>query len=243
MGILLDELAIKNNTDKASIDHGYMKFYDKYIGGLSVKKLLELGIYSTGYSNEYDKAGASLKTWYGFYPEATIIGVDLLDFSCLDNDRIHTIAANSDIRNNNEFERNVLNPILKQVYNQFVGGGIGMDEIIKRFGGDYDVIIDDGGHTVRSNQTFLGYMFPYLKKGGVFVIEDLHVTREVRDDQYNSHPHTEKTTLWVLKNFMETGEVDSIFMTDEEKIYLKQNIENITIEMANYSEIAFIVKK
>ena len=39
---------------------------------------------------------------------------------------------------------------------------------------EFDIIIDDGGHWKHQQQVTLGFIFPFLKPGGVFVIEDLH---------------------------------------------------------------------
>ena len=41
-------------------------------------------------------------------------------------------------------------------------------------GGDFDMIIDDGGHTMEQMQTSLNHLWDSLKSGGVYVIEDLH---------------------------------------------------------------------
>ena len=42
--------------------------------------------------------------------------------------------------------------------------------------GLFDVIIDDGGHTMTQQQTSFHRMFPKLKDGGIYVIEDLHTS-------------------------------------------------------------------
>lgn len=40
--------------------------------------------------------------------------------------------------------------------------------------GPFDVIIDDGGHTMEQHQVSLTTLWPLLNPGGVYVIEDLH---------------------------------------------------------------------
>jgi cephalosporin hydroxylase len=40
--------------------------------------------------------------------------------------------------------------------------------------GEMDVIIDDGLHTLEGNLQTLQILFPYLKEGGVYVIEDVN---------------------------------------------------------------------
>lgn len=41
---------------------------------------------------------------------------------------------------------------------------------------DFDIIIDDGGHTMDQQHTTLLKCFPKLKKGGVMVVEDTHTS-------------------------------------------------------------------
>lgn len=43
-------------------------------------------------------------------------------------------------------------------------------------GGDFDVILDDGGH--RMDQIIISFqsLFPFLKSGGLYIIEDLHTS-------------------------------------------------------------------
>jgi hypothetical protein len=41
---------------------------------------------------------------------------------------------------------------------------------------NFDVIIDDGGHRMHQQIMSFKTLFPYLKKGGLYVIEDLHTS-------------------------------------------------------------------
>lgn len=43
-------------------------------------------------------------------------------------------------------------------------------------GGQFDIIIDDGGHTMVQQITSFKTLFPYLKSRGLYVIEDLHTS-------------------------------------------------------------------
>lgn len=251
----IDELAIKNNTDKSSLDHNYTRYYqiyfDKYVK--DPKKILELGIYSLSHPPRIDSAGASLKTWSDYFPTADIIGLDIIDYSNLNEHtsypRIKTMACNGELRSKEEFNQ-ITNPWLRELYlrEEMVGGLIGLNEVIDCFGNNYDIIIDDGPHTMSSQQKFLGFMFRNLKSGGVFVSEDLHTSYSKNIDktgklQYNSFPYTEKTTLWMFQNYLNTKKIDSDFMTEDEIKYLENNISEIYIEKGKNSEIVFIIKK
>jgi hypothetical protein len=46
--------------------------------------------------------------------------------------------------------------------------------MVQASGGDFDVIIDDGGHTMKQQITTMDYLIPNaLKPGGLFFMEDL----------------------------------------------------------------------
>lgn len=62
----LDELSVKYGTDKGSLNHNYMPFYEKHLPK-SPKKILEIGVLE----------GASIRMWKEWFPEAEIHGLDL----------------------------------------------------------------------------------------------------------------------------------------------------------------------
>ena len=51
-----------------------------------------------------------------------------------------------------------------------------LQKFIKEIKGEFDVIIDDGGHTM--NQQIISFinLFPQIKQGGMYIIEDLHTS-------------------------------------------------------------------
>lgn len=46
----------------------------------------------------------------------------------------------------------------------------------KLTGGDFDIIIDDGGHRMEEQITSFEVLFHYVKSGGMYIIEDLHTS-------------------------------------------------------------------
>lgn len=141
----LTELALKYGSDKAG-HHNYTPIYERYFSPLRHEPitLMELGI--GGYEFP-DRGGASLKMWYEYFPNASIIGIDLHRKDGLANDRIK-IATGS------------------QVDSVFV------KEVIDRWGAP-NIIIDDASHinslTIRSFQI----LFPLLAPSGIYVVEDI----------------------------------------------------------------------
>lgn len=56
-------------------------------------------------------------------------------------------------------------------------GDQGNKEFVDSLGrnsGPFDIIIDDGGHTPDQQITSFYALFPYLKEGGVYLVEDMH---------------------------------------------------------------------
>lgn len=51
-----------------------------------------------------------------------------------------------------------------------------MENLAASLGSNFDIIIDDGGHTMKQQITSLKALFPHLKSGGLYVIEDLHTS-------------------------------------------------------------------
>jgi hypothetical protein len=41
---------------------------------------------------------------------------------------------------------------------------------------DFNIILDDGGHTMKQQQISFGFLVNYLKSGGYYIIEDLHTS-------------------------------------------------------------------
>lgn len=48
-------------------------------------------------------------------------------------------------------------------------------EVLKQFEG-FDIVIDDGGHTWKQQIETFKQLFPTMKNGGLYVIEDLHTS-------------------------------------------------------------------
>jgi len=136
----LDAIGLKHRTDKSSLGHDYLTFYDRLFGPIRNAPLtiLEIGVLK----------GASLRMWREYFPNARIVGADI-----------------------DPFARRFAQPGIEVEY---------MDqsnlEDLVRVATKYqpfDIIIDDGSHLWEHQTTTLKTLFPFLKQGGIFVIEDL----------------------------------------------------------------------
>jgi hypothetical protein len=144
--------------------------------------------------------GQSLEFLKDFFPNAIIYGIDLYDKKEYDSDRIITLIGNQESRYD-------------------------LNNIVKQTNCEFDLIIDDGGHTMRQQQITFSVLFKNLKSNGIFIIENLHTSD--REPWMNSDD--EISTLNMLRYYNENNIIKSNHMTDEEKKYLENNIESIKI--------------
>jgi hypothetical protein len=140
--------------------NGYSALYHTLFDKIRQDKLnvLEIGIGTmipgapssmVGYSQSHYKPGGSLRAWRDYFVNSRIIGVDIQPDTQFSDDRIETHLCNS-----TKAEE------VKQL----------MDTLNTEF----DIIIDDGCHDGGSQTNTLRNMYPYLKKGGIYIIEDIY---------------------------------------------------------------------
>jgi len=136
----INEICLKYKTDKSSNFHNYAEKYEQYFSKIKDEKLkiLEIGIQN----------GYSLKTWEEYFPNSEVYGIDIVDCSHLDSNRIKTFICN-------QVDLDGLNTINENH-------------------GPFDIIIDDGSHVSGHMSTTFNYLFPLLKPNGLYVVEDLH---------------------------------------------------------------------
>ena len=64
----LDEIGIKFQTDKSTINHSYLPFYELFFPE-HLTNFLEIGV----------QFGNSIKVWRERYPDANVVGIDAID--------------------------------------------------------------------------------------------------------------------------------------------------------------------
>lgn len=162
----LCEIMNKYGSDKSSRPlhgnlpgHNYTRFYDFLFSKIKDDKLsfFELGL---GTNNpELDSnmtkdgsPGASLRAWEEYFVNSKIFGADIDTNILFDDENIMTFYCDQ------------TNPkIIQQLWNQ------------KQLDFDFDIIIEDGLHEFYANKIFLENSIHKIKKGGVFIIEDINI--------------------------------------------------------------------
>lgn len=110
-------------------------------------KLLEIGV--GGYSNP-KLGGNSLIMWKKYFPFGRIFAVDLYKKDVLKTNRIKIFQGS-------QVDKNFLEQVTSEI-------------------GLLDIIIDDGSHQQEHIIETFKLLFPKLKPGGVYVIEDLQTS-------------------------------------------------------------------
>ncbi len=140
--------------------------------------------------------GASLRMFEEYFGNATIYGIDIQDASSLNSGRIKTFVADQSDR--------------RQLA-AFTGAS----------GSGFDLVLDDGGHSMAQQQISLASLFPNVRPGGYYVIEDVHTSLL---EGYGVETGEENSTLTMINRFVRSGKIESKYMTAEERQYLDQNI-------------------
>jgi trans-aconitate methyltransferase len=162
----LNKLAKEHNTDKGSPQfgsmynskwnhHSYTDFYERQFGFARkyVKNVFECGIGTPNTSvpssmHEGASPGASLRMWRDYFPNAQIVGADIDPDIMFSEDRIETVVVDQ--------------LIASQVEEMFSS--------LKR---TFDIIIDDGLHTLEAAQSLFNVGHKYLEPEGLYIIEDI----------------------------------------------------------------------
>ena len=148
MGILTD-LTIKYDVD--ALELGYTQHYEQLLSEVrnDFTKVLEIGV----------ETGRSHRLWLEYFPNAKIYGYDIFEYGYDELQRLQ--------KYNPFLDRSVM----------FKGDHSNVEDL-NRFksehGNNFNMIIDDGGHTMEQMQTSLNHLWDSVKPGGIYVIEDLH---------------------------------------------------------------------
>jgi hypothetical protein len=160
----LTALANRYGSDKGSryhAAHHYTRVYEplfRPLRNLPIR-LLEIGLLNAHASawSRVDKRyqgtasgtrAPSLEMWARYFPQASIVGFDINDFSRVSLPRCMIVRGD-------------------------MGSRADLQRLIDTAGGGYDIIIDDGSHASHHQQISLGFLFQHLRPGGLYIIEDL----------------------------------------------------------------------
>ncbi len=177
----LTQLANKYQTNKGNYyynKHNYTSVYECLFQHIRAQplRILVLGLSQSDVQiNElggsYSQA-PSLQMWREYFPNAEIVGFDIQDFSAVaPMPNVHIVQG--DLEN-----RSALLDLTQQ--------------------GHFDIIIDDASKASHHQQIALSVLYPYLKEGGFYAIENL-------DFQPHQIERTDAPKTKVLLKLMKLG--------------------------------------
>lgn len=146
----LEELAHGSSTDK-NTTHSYLPLYQSLLEGKreSARNVLEIGIGDFGPKN-----GGSIKLWADYFTSATIYGLDILPRERVMDELLHhdrvVLLTSTDAYDVGFFTTHFLGLPLK-----------------------FDVLIDDGPHTLESMKQFLRLYSQLMTDDGILILEDV----------------------------------------------------------------------
>tara|TARA_B100001248_G_scaffold219546_1_gene175143 strand:+ start:482 stop:1225 length:744 start_codon:yes stop_codon:yes gene_type:complete len=217
----LDDLFYHYGSDKANIfklnnkpGHGFSKYYEKNFEKFKNKKIniLEIGSY----------AGGSAAAFVKYFSNVNIFCFDInISNFKYKSKNIHVFGI--DINNEKK-----INKILESIFLQYNFDG-------------FDLIIDDGSHTLSDILNGLNFFFQYVKSNGIYIIEDFKHPNYYTNNKNINHIFVDE----LLNNLQNKKISISNVLTKNNQIDLINQIEKIECYKGNLddSDIAFINKK
>eukprot|EP00270_Netrium_digitus_P011253 TRINITY_DN3568_c0_g2_i1.p1 TRINITY_DN3568_c0_g2~~TRINITY_DN3568_c0_g2_i1.p1 ORF type:complete len:330 (-),score=34.61 TRINITY_DN3568_c0_g2_i1:515-1504(-) len=181
----------RSETDKKN--HNYGPMYAEYFDVIRYHQVafLEIGL----------REGASLDLWKAYFPRRKVYGIDKGEinkgfFSHVGEDNVTIFVGDQE---DVPFLQNVLAKVKEEV-------------------GELDWVIDDGGHTMKQQITSFTTLFPIVKPGGYYFIEDLETSYYGEPCSYGCYslccgggpPGTHGTTIALIKSLMDVLNEDFI---------------------------------
>lgn len=147
----LNDIGLKYGTDKSSNHHDFLKVYEQYFESVRNKNISLIEIGYGGYEFE-DRGGESARTWYEYFPNAKFVYVDLYNKIGAMNDR-------TDFFQGSQTDKHLLKTIIE-----------------REAGAEKRVVIDDASHINPLTIETFEIVFPLLKSGDLYFVEDVHTS-------------------------------------------------------------------
>lgn len=222
----LIELAIKHGADKygdtkpfpgASEDikrikgHKYAGHYDTHFTPFRYREInvLEIGV---GGFHDPNAGGESLRMWKEYFPKAQIVSLDYYDKTAIQEDRIRIYKGSQD------------DAALLQRMSEECGG--------------FDLIIDDGSHCCEHVLASFKTLFPLLKSGGIYAIEDLQTSYWKVFGGSSTDLSNPSTSMGFLKGLIDGLNYMELELPGYQPTYFDKHV----VSMHFYHNLAFIYK-
>lgn len=197
-------------TDKWG-KHFYTPIYQKHFRPFRFKKInfMEIGV--GGYEDPYS-GGHSLRMWKAYFPFARIYSLDIYNKKPQEERRIK-------IYKGSQVDFNFLKSICDEV-------------------GEFDLIVDDGSHINEHVIESFKFLFPKLKNGGIYVVEDTQTSYWSNYGGTSDDLSARGTIYHFFKALIDGLNYQEFMISDYEKTYYDCTI----ISMHFYHNMIFIYK-
>ena len=229
----LSLLAAQYGTDKGS-PHQYTKSYTSVMGParLAVRRFLEIGV----------DRGASVKMWHDWLPNAEVTGLDWF----------HCVKKNSQCTRGDLYSQwsqgrlASTHPRIKVAHvNQSDDAAMHAFIVEQQKLAPFDIIVEDGSHKHRDQQRNVAMLFPLVRPGGLYVIEDVHTGFEAGYDEVRNSQHiTYNVFCRVNQSARMRGQ--SKHWSSDEAAYLErwmQSAELVVTRRFNHDMTSFLRKR
>jgi hypothetical protein len=152
--------------------------------------------------------------WRDYFPNALVHGLDVTDPGLPPSERVCIHTGDQSDRDD-------------------------LARLVAAAGSDFDLIIDDGGHTMGQQQTSFGCLFPHVSAGGAYIIEDLHTSFMDSIGLYaggrmvGSYPtgvsDDVPTTYDIVAGLASGRAVRGAYMTENEYAYISEWVETVIL--------------
>jgi len=105
---------------------------------------------------------------------------------------------------------------------------------------EFDIIIEDASHMLKDQIISLFMLFPKIKKGGMFIIEEIDFPEKREEMRIGQNMPDLKT---ILKKIQLNEDFDSEYINKNEKEYLISNVGSISFFKGNLNELVVVTKK
>jgi hypothetical protein len=171
----LDALGVLWATDKARGQHGYTPLYARHLrrGRRSIHSVLEIGI---GYGSDPKRGGNSLYMWKNYFPRAAVYGLDIFDKRLVGVPGVVALKGDQ-------------------------SDTVALRKLVEGRA-PFDLVIDDGSHIASDVIASFGVLFPAVRPGGWYVIEDLE-TAYIEERYGGGPPGTPHTAVALTKSLLD----------------------------------------
>ena len=210
----LTALADKFGSDKGTMlcGHQYARIYGNLFEPLRQRDLvvLEMGLLridadwrranngAQGSTHSACARAPSLEMWSAYFPRARIYGFDIDDFSSVRLDRCTILRGDMSSRAD-------------------------LARLVDAIGAPIDIIIDDASHASHHQQIAFGHLFPHLRTGGLYVIEDLFFHDPAME--LAGAPNTRD----LLRRLQAVGKFRSPFLSELQQSFIEENHETVQL--------------